>query len=200
MTKAARTSAFVSQLTDIRQNTGTYLNKSALSELFLRFDRSGCDNGESVTPINSGDEGLLRESKPCEFGDSGAFGEACEAGGGWLCTFSPDGKMLRYALGKDELTVHETKDYGFGFEGRARVMQIVTDETVNRPSLYTNKDVCCLSFSRNVRLPHGNEFRSAPIFFVFPDALLPAEGLEALRRISFPLAIESKVMEGEQIE
>ncbi|MFD0717576.1 GNAT family N-acetyltransferase [Paenibacillus sp. GCM10027626] len=175
-------------MTDIRQNTGTYLEKSALSELFLRYDESGSftENGESAAPGKSG--------------DSGSFGESSEAGGGWLRTFAPDGKMLRYAIGKDELNVRETKNYAFGFEGRAGVMQIVTDETVNRPSLYTNKDICCLSFSRNVRLPHGNAFRSAPVFFVFSDALLPAEGLDALRRVSFPLILESNYMEGAQTE
>ncbi|KOY17463.1 hypothetical protein AMS66_05635 [Paenibacillus xylanivorans] len=156
-------------MTDIRQNTGAYLEKKVLSELFLRFD---------------------------ELGSSSESREA----GGWLRTFAPEGKMLRYAIGKDELSVRETKDYGFGFDGRAGVMQIVTDETVNRPSFNTNKDICCLSFSRNVRLPHGNEFRSAPVFFVFPDALLPAEGLEALRRISFPLILESNDIERAQTE
>jgi len=178
-------------MTDIRQNTGTYLEKSALSELFLRFDGSGSsrENDESVMPGKSGDSGQLRERMLHESSDSEAFG-------GWLRTFAPDGKMLRYAIGKDELNVRETKDYAFCLNGRTGVMQIVTDETVNRPSLYTNKDICCLSFSRNVCLPHGNESRSAPIFFVFADALLPAEGLEALCRVSFPLILDFYDMEG----
>ncbi|MFU1794442.1 GNAT family N-acetyltransferase [Paenibacillus azoreducens] len=175
-------------MTDIHQNTGAYLEKSAFNELFLRFGELGSsgENGHSAAPGRSG--------------DSGPFAESREAGGGWLRTFAPDGKMLLYTIGKDELNVRETKDYAFGFGGRAGVMQIVTDETVNRPSLYTNKDICCLSISRNIRLPHGNKFRSAPVFYVFPEALIPAEGLEALRRISFPLVNESNDMEGAQNE
>ncbi|MGG3508540.1 GNAT family N-acetyltransferase [Paenibacillus lautus] len=170
--------AFV-YFTDIHQNTGTYLERSAHSELFLHFDELGSSS---------------------ENGESAALGKSGEAGGGWLRTFAPDGKVVHYAIGKDELNVRETKDYGFSFDGRTGVMQIVTDETANRPSLYTNKDICCLSLSRNVRLPHGNKFRSKPVFFVFSDALLPAEGLEALRRISFPLIFESNDMVGAQIE
>lgn len=187
-------------MTCIRQNTGAYMEKSLLSELFLRFDgsESSMGNGESAAPDTSGDTSQFRESIPHESGGSASFCESRKAGGGWLRTFAPDGKMLRYAIGRDELTVHETKDYGIGFDGLAGVMQIVTDETVNRPSLYTNKDICCLTFSRHVDLPHGNEFCSAPVFFVFPDELLPAEGLEALRRISFPTILESNDMEGAQ--
>ncbi|MBE5107571.1 GNAT family N-acetyltransferase [Bacillus thuringiensis] len=164
-------------MTDIHQNTGTYLKKLAISQLFLPFDKSGASNknGESASSVNSG-----------EFGTDS----------GWLRTFAPDGKILHYAIGKDEINVRETKDYSFGFEGRDGVMQIVTNETVNRPSFYTNKDIGCLSFSRNVYLSHGNHFRSAPIFFVFSDKLLPAEGMEALRRISFPFRHESIDMEG----
>lgn len=175
-------------MTDVRQNTGTYLEKSLLSEMFLRSNEVGSssENGESEAPGQSG--------------NSEAFGESRETGTGWLRTFAPDGKTLRYAIGKDELSVRETKDYGFGFDGRTGVMQMVTDETVNRPSLYTNTDICCLSLTRDVHLPHGNEYRSAPIFFVFSEALLPIEGLEALRRISFPLTHESNDMEGAQTE
>lgn len=157
-------------MTCIRQDTGAYMEKSLLSQLFLGFDES-----ESSTGTTS-------------------FCESRKAGGGWLRTFAPDGKVLRYAIGKDELTVQETKDYGIGFDGLAGVMQIVTDETVNRPSLYTNKDICCLTFSRHVDLPHGNKFCLAPVFFVFMDALLSVEALEALRRISFPPILESNDM------
>ncbi|MEC0207424.1 GNAT family N-acetyltransferase [Paenibacillus ehimensis] len=146
-------------MTDIRQNTGTYLDKSMLSELFLRPD--GTD------------------------------------GYGWLRTSAPNGKALRYPLGKGELSVRETKDYVFGLDGRTGVMHIVTDEEANRPSVYTNKDICCLSLSRRVRLPHGSVSRSAPVFLVFPDDPLPADSLEALRRLAFPLILETSDTEGE---
>lgn len=164
-------------MTDIHQNTGTYLKKLAVSELFLPFDRSGASskNGKSASFVNSSDLGT----------DSG-----------WLQTVAQDGKILRYTIGKDELNVRETKDYSFGFEGREGIMQIVTNETVNRPSFYTNKDIGCLSFSRDVCISNGNHVRSAPIFFVFSDVMLPAEGLEALRRVSFPFRYESNDMRG----
>ncbi|WP_422424885.1 GNAT family N-acetyltransferase [Bacillus sp. PSXD-155] len=151
-------------MTDIRQNTGTYLEKLVISELFLPFDSLG-DSSKDDKSINSGDNVTDHA---------------------WLRTFAPDGKLLHYAMGKDELNVRETKEYSFGSEGHGGVMQIVTNETANHPSFYTNKDICCLSFSRDVCLSHGNKFRSAPIFFVFSDTLLPTEALEVLRQISFP--------------
>ncbi len=146
-------------MTDIRQNTGTYLDKSLLSELFLRPDETD--------------------------------------GYGWLRTSAPNGKALQYPLGKGELSVRETKDYLFGQNGRSGVMHIVTDEEANRPSVYTNKEICCLLLSRRVRLPHGSVSRSAPVFLVFPDDPLPADSLEALRRLAFPLILESNDTEGE---
>ncbi|MFB6365302.1 GNAT family N-acetyltransferase [Paenibacillus elgii] len=147
-------------MTDIHQNTGTYLDKSVLSELFLRLDET--------------------------------------SGYGWLQTCAPNGKTLRYPLGKGDLGVRETKDYVFGLDSRTGVMHIVTDEEANRPSVYTNKEISCLSFSRKVRLPHGSVNRSAPVFLVFPDTPLPADSLKALRRLTFPIILEANdTKEGE---
>lgn len=134
-------------ITEIRQETGTYLDgKRLTTEMFLQQ------------------------------------GEAAD----WMRTFGPQGETMRYRLGKGELQVEEARDYAFGRDEGPGVMHIVTDESVIRPKVYSNKDVACVSFARFLHVPHGSVSRSQPVFFVFADGALPPESLRTLRTLTFP--------------
>jgi GNAT superfamily N-acetyltransferase len=119
------------------------------------------------------------------------FGEAAEEatsglGSGWIRTFDLNGRPVTYPIGKGEVVVRESRDYVFGSDGHNGLMYVVTQESENTPSIYGNPELCSLSFASPVRLPHGKGYRSAPIFLVFSDKLLPEGGLEALRKTLFP--------------
>ena len=104
----------------------------------------------------------------------------------WLRTFGPRGETIRYRLGSSDIQVDETKDYVFGRDGQSGVMHVVTDESMIRSNVYSTKGVACLTFNRRLELPHGSVNRSAPVFFVFADDLLPVEALHGLRQLTFP--------------
>lgn len=118
------------------------------------------------------------------------------AGNVWLRTFSKDGSVLRYQLGHGDLEIRETKDYAIGREGRPGVMHVVTNESVVRPVMYTNKDVNSLAFYRPLDLPHGSVTRLAPVFFVFADDILPQGAMEDLRGLEFPNSSVQREEEG----
>lgn len=116
----------------------------------------------------------------------------------WLRTFSPQGEPVRYRLGIGELQTNETKNYAFGRDGQLGVMHVVTDESMIRPNAYSTKGIACLTFHRRLELAHGRVRRSAPVFFVFADDLLPAEALHGLRRLTFPDSQAQYNKEGQQ--
>ncbi|GED17684.1 GNAT family N-acetyltransferase [Aneurinibacillus migulanus] len=134
--------------TEIRQETGMYLDgKQLMTEMFLH-------------PGNGPDHG-------------------------WLRTFNLEGEQLCYRLGNGELQVRETGGYTFGREEQKGIMHVVTDESVIQPSVYSNKEVSCLSFSHHLWLPNGTLNTLAPIFFVFTDDILPQGALKELRGLTF---------------
>lgn len=104
----------------------------------------------------------------------------------WLRTFGPQGETIRYRLGVGEMQSDETTNYAFGRDGQSGVMHVVTDESLIRPNAYSTKGLACLTLNRRLELPHGSAHRSAPVFFVFADDLLPAEALHRLRQLTFP--------------
>lgn len=116
----------------------------------------------------------------------GAKETTSELGSGWIRTFDLDGRPVTYPIGKGELGVRETRDYVFGSDMHNGLMHIVTQEAANAPWIYGNPELCSLSFASSVSIPHGKGHRTAPIFLVFSDKLLPEGGLEALRKTLFP--------------
>ncbi|WP_036698741.1 GNAT family N-acetyltransferase [Paenibacillus taiwanensis] len=114
---------------------------------------------------------------------------------GWLQTSNADGQPLHYSLGEGELTVGEYRHYALGSKASRDVLQLIMDESLIQPHLYTNKDVSGLSLYRDLALPHGSITRSAPTFMVFTGDVLPHESLHELRGITFPHA---QAAEGEE--
>ncbi|MCG7408707.1 GNAT family N-acetyltransferase [Paenibacillus sp. ACRRX] len=138
-------------VTDIYQNTGTYLTcNQAATDIFLDLPQ------------------------------------------GWLLTSDAEGQPLHYPLGEGELAVREHRDYVFGSKDNSGVLQLVTDESLIQPQLYTNKDVNCLTLNRELSLPHDSITRSTPTFMVFADDVLPRESLRELRGITFPQAAKGE--------
>ncbi|AQR77893.1 GNAT family N-acetyltransferase [Paenibacillus larvae] len=104
---------------------------------------------------------------------------------GWIQTAGLPGEVLRYRLGEGEILVREASDYVLGREEGQGFLHVVTDESQIRPSMYANKEISCLSFYRNLDLPHGSITRSSPTFFVFTDDILSREALRSLRCLTF---------------